>query len=224
MTVMELKKKNNMGYRMKNSPINKGQAAKPSPLKEPITMAIVGALKTFAGTAAGKAAISGAAGAVVSKAADALGKGKIGEQNDPFGGVKMGTDDNPIKQDLSKMPYHSKKRYMEYKRRNWAQDHTTSGYAQPLSISPIRPDLLSSNTVDDTPTTTTTTSSSGGDSSINTKQPLWEKGKEFLNQGIVKLAVNAGVTKLFQSNREYKPGDYASNFSKMQLGVKKDEK
>tara|TARA_R100000655_G_scaffold6397_2_gene18391 strand:- start:790 stop:1437 length:648 start_codon:yes stop_codon:yes gene_type:complete len=213
-----------MGYNMKNSPINKGYAAKPSPLKEPVTIAM--ALGKFAASAAGKAAISGAAGAVVSKAADALGKGKIGEQNDPFGGVKMGTDDNPIKQDLSKMPYHSKQRYMEYKKRNWAQDHTTSGYSQPQSISPIQPDLLSSNNVDDTPTTTTPAGESG-DNNVSTKlipkQPLWEKGKEFLDQGIVKLAVNAGITKLFQSNKEYKPGDYSSNFSKMQLGVKKDK-
>jgi|21_taG_2_1085346.scaffolds.fasta_scaffold35821_2 formiminotetrahydrofolate cyclodeaminase len=35
MTVKELKKKNNMGrsYNLKNSPINKGTAAKPSPVK-----------------------------------------------------------------------------------------------------------------------------------------------------------------------------------------------
>jgi len=206
---------------MKNSPINKGQAAKPSPLKEPVTIAM--ALGKFAASAAGKAAISGAAGAVVSKAADALGKGKIGEQNDPFGGVKMGTDDNPIKQDLSKMPYHSKQRYMEYKKRNWAQDHTTSGYSQSQSISPIQPDLLSSNNVSDTPTTTTP-SGNTVNNDVNTKKPLWERGKKFLNQGIVDLAVKAGFNRLLQSNQEYKPGDYASNFSKMQLGVKKDKK
>lgn len=54
-----------MGYKMKNSPINKGTAAKPSParkaspMKEPFTTALIGA-GISAAVGAGTAAIKGA--------------------------------------------------------------------------------------------------------------------------------------------------------------------
>lgn len=43
--VLRTIKNKDMGrsYNLKNSPINKGTAAKPSPMKEPITLAIAGA-------------------------------------------------------------------------------------------------------------------------------------------------------------------------------------
>tara|TARA_R110002012_G_scaffold193677_1_gene361308 strand:- start:767 stop:1054 length:288 start_codon:yes stop_codon:yes gene_type:complete len=65
MTVKALKKKNNMGrsYNLKKSPINKGTAAKPSPVKDfglisgPIAAALIGS------------AVSGGIGAVSQSAA-----------------------------------------------------------------------------------------------------------------------------------------------------------
>jgi len=232
MTVKELKKKNNMGYNMKNSPINQGYAAKPSPAKA-ITLAAIGAaIGKFAATAAGKAAISGAAGAVVNQAANALGKGDIGKQNDVFGGVKMGTDSNPVTQKLSQMPYHSQQRYQEYERRNWAQDHTTSGYSQKLGTSspsqgdPIQADILSSSDDGDEPTSTNNVEPTNNNTNdeVKTSKPLWKKGEKFLDQGVTELAVKIGINKLFQPKKEYKPGDYTSNFSKMQLGTEKEKK
>ena len=104
---------------MKNSPINKGYAAKPSPVKLAFLAPLIAGAKTLAAGIGAKVAAAGGAQVVAAKALGAAGKAagwavkKAGEAavvgavqkgleninqpptqgsdpNDPFGGTKMG--------------------------------------------------------------------------------------------------------------------------------------
>ena len=60
----KLKKKNNMAYNMKNSPINKGYAAKPSPVKWAPLVALLGKMGVSATAAAKIGAVATKVGTV----------------------------------------------------------------------------------------------------------------------------------------------------------------
>ena len=101
-----------MGYNMKNSPINKGYAAKPSPVKLAFLAPLIAGAKTLAAGIGAKVAAAGGAKAIAAKAAGwavkkageaavvgAVQKGldninqppkQESDPNDPFGGTKMG--------------------------------------------------------------------------------------------------------------------------------------
>ena len=67
-----------MAYQMKNSPINKGTAAKPSPMKEPVTgiAALIAGAKAALATKVGTAIATGVASTVAGKGIGTIGKGK----------------------------------------------------------------------------------------------------------------------------------------------------
>ena len=93
-----------MAYNMKKSPINKGYASKPSPIKwlplvkllttlgvKAATATKIGtAVSTFASSKAGQAAISGASSAAVQGVVNKANEKLDPNLSDPFGGIKMG--------------------------------------------------------------------------------------------------------------------------------------
>tara|TARA_R100000808_G_C2076315_1_gene101864 strand:+ start:159 stop:692 length:534 start_codon:yes stop_codon:yes gene_type:complete len=142
--------------------------------------------------------------------------------------------------DLSSMPYGSEQRIAEYDLRKWAYDKTThpdNGNGNVVSSKPMDdPDGDGIPTgIDSTPGTHTDdvvtssigpknwkSSTDGGDGDLKSTidETYEDEGddKLSLKETLIKQASSAIMNSLL-SQKEYKPINYAENFSKMQIGT-----